>query len=66
MAKKAAEPKAVVVKNNFKSKKESVLSRCEQAGVIQTYLNDIKNTKNEDELNDVLMSNVELRPFMEA
>ena len=64
-AKKAVVKKGVETTGDFNSRKESTLLKCEQAGVIQTYLHDINNSKNDDELNDVLMNNVELRPFME-
>lgn len=64
MAKTKVKPKEVV-KDDFKARKEIVLSKCEQAGIFESYLNEIKNTKSNEELNNVLMSNVELRPFME-
>lgn len=65
VVKKAPVKKAVATNDEFNSRKESILLRCEQAGVIEPYLKDINNSTNDEELNEVLMDNVQLRPFIE-
>lgn len=59
--------KAVPAKNSkkeFEKRKESVLVKCKKGGVIQPYLTEIENTKNDVELEEVMNSNIELRPFV--
>lgn len=50
-------------KKEFEAKKEAFIAKCSQAGVIQTYLTEIENTKNDEELTTLINGNVKLRPF---
>lgn len=50
--------------NEFSKRKESVLMKCKKGGVIQPHLTEIENTKNDVELEEVMKSNIELRPFV--
>lgn len=62
-----AKKKEVTAKNSengFSKRKESVLMKCKKGGVIQPYLTEIENTTNDIELETVMNSNVELRPFV--
>ncbi|MDO9187137.1 MAG: hypothetical protein Q7W13_14075 [Bacteroidia bacterium] len=62
-----AKKKEVTAKNSenrFSKRKESVLMKCKKGGVIQPYLTEIENTKNDVELDKVMSNNVELRPFV--
>lgn len=55
---------AKLSKKEFAEKKENILTKCEHVGIIDAHLNEIKNTKNETELNEVLHSNSDLRAFL--
>lgn len=60
-----ATKKSTAKKDDFQAKKESIIEKCTQAGVFQSYINEIESTKNDKELSKVMMANIELRPFAE-
>ncbi|OFY83651.1 MAG: hypothetical protein A3F72_15350 [Bacteroidetes bacterium RIFCSPLOWO2_12_FULL_35_15] len=64
MTKKVTAPKTNS-KKEFELRRKKMLEKCTQAGIFQTNLTEIENTKSDSELTELLRSNVDLRPFLE-